>query len=174
MARLMLASLALLALATLPAEPAFAQAAPGQGPDILEQQRQATIKRLYGDPLTRIRPVPPSPTDQAVRGLYRNPVAPEASLGAVAAPAPATAVPASPAPDQRFARMDRDRDGTVSREEYLDSQMRRAPLAGEQGAGGPRREALARRFGSRFGGADANRDGRISPDEYTGAQNPRF
>jgi len=184
--------LGLACAALLAAEPAFSQSQLPT-PESIQRMYDAPVKRLYEDPMAKYNP-PTSSADPA-RNLYgRNPMIPggaptaphtyneSAPTGGTAAgllPPNARAGAAAAAPsgddaaaEARFRRLDLDNNGKITRDEYVNSQMMRAPGSGL--AAQARRESLGRRFDSRFGGADRNHDGRITPDEYVGASNPRF
>lgn len=77
-----------------------------------------------------------------------------------------------PAPGAtRYDRLDSDRDGFVSRGEYVRARSR--PVrAGAQGRA--RYDAHRARLDSRFRAADRNGDGRLSSGELDGIQNRRF
>jgi hypothetical protein len=161
-------------------------------PESIQKMYDAPVNRLYGDPMRKYDPS--TGYADPARNLYgRNPMVPggaptaphtynesapngglpadlfppNARAGAARAPSGADA-----AADARFRRFDLDRNGAITRDEFVNSQMMRAPGTGL--AVQARRESLQRRFDSRFGGADRNHDGRITPDEYLGATNPRF
>lgn len=71
----------------------------------------------------------------------------------------------------RYARLDVDRDGSISRREYMLGRFRgsRAGVAGES-----KRLRYQARLASRFRAADRNRDGEISAEEIAKLRNPRF
>jgi Ca2+-binding EF-hand superfamily protein len=62
--------------------------------------------------------------------------------------------------------MDKNRDGVVSRQEYLNSRARTVPPSVR---GTWRERPYAERAQSRFRSSDQNGDGRITPDEMPGA-----
>lgn len=68
-------------------------------------------------------------------------------------------------------RLDANRDGVVSRQEYLLSRQR-TPTAGRQGSASQVRRY--ERFDSRFRAADRNRDGKLSGPEIDAMQGRRF
>ena len=87
------------------------------------------------------------------------------STGAEAATPP-------PAPDAgRHGRLDTNRDGFISRGEYVAGRSRPA-RAGAYGRA--RHNARRSRIESRFRAADRNRDGRLSTGELQGLGNRRF
>ncbi len=70
-----------------------------------------------------------------------------------------------------YGRFDTDRDGFISRAEYLAGGTR----PGRAGAAGLARQASRRaRLDSRFRVADRNRDGKLSASELQGLRNRRF
>jgi hypothetical protein len=97
--------------------------------DPLADQKRA-LRRQFEDPARRAG-LPPQPKFDAPPS------------GPQAAPAPEPSL----TPD--LSRMDRNRDGAISRDEYM-------------------------RLDSRFRGADVNRDGRVTPQELDAYGNPRF
>jgi hypothetical protein len=68
-------------------------------------------------------------------------------------------------------RLDTNRDGTVSQQEYLSGRQRRS-VAGEQGTLSNVRRA--QRLNSRFRAADQDRDGRLSATEIDAMKGRRF
>ncbi len=77
-----------------------------------------------------------------------------------------------PAPDaDRHGRLDTNRDGFISRGEYLTGRTRPA-RAGAYGRA--RHNSRRSRLDSRFRAADRNRDGRLSTGELQGLGNRRF
>jgi hypothetical protein len=182
------------------AAPAWAQGEaphlPGMGPDAVQRMYDAPLKRMYDDPLRRLYPDTSKMPgfDNAVRSLYgRNPLIPGGQSQAprtINEPRP-DAPPPPPLPpggidaanpagnvppfDAQFRRFDLNGDGAITRGEYVNSNMQRAPAVGP--AAGARRESLSRRFDSRFRNADANRDRVVTRPEYDAVQgnrNPRF
>lgn len=71
----------------------------------------------------------------------------------------------------RYAGLDSDRDGVISRQEYMSGRFRgsRAGVAGNS-----KRQRYQSRLDSRFRAADKNRDGKISAAEIAKLRNPRF
>lgn len=70
-----------------------------------------------------------------------------------------------------YRSFDRDRDGSISREEFMASRSR----GFRSGRGGDARSRRHRsRLDSQFRGADSNRDGKVSADELQGRRNSRF
>jgi hypothetical protein len=82
------------------------------------------------------------------------------------------AIAAPQSPDlTRYSRLDSDRDGSISRSEYLTGRSR--PVrAGASGA--TRNNSRQSRLHSRFRAADRNRDGRLSASELQNVRNRRF
>jgi hypothetical protein len=70
-----------------------------------------------------------------------------------------------------YAGLDNDRDGVISRQEYMSGRFRgsRAGVAGNS-----KRQRYQSRLDSRFRAADRNRDGKISAAEIANLRNPRF
>lgn len=68
-------------------------------------------------------------------------------------------------------KLDMNRDGVVSRQEYLLSRQR-TPTAGRQGSASQVRRY--ERFDARFRAADRNRDGKLSGPEIDAMQGRRF
>jgi hypothetical protein len=75
-----------------------------------------------------------------------------------------TAVPGSAPPDPNFSRMDTNRDGIVSRQEYLNAQSRTVPPSVRNTW---RERPFVERANSRFRTNDLNKDGRITPDKMS-------
>jgi len=71
----------------------------------------------------------------------------------------------------RYAGLDSDRDGVISRQEYMSGRFR-GSRAGA--AGNSKRQRYQTRLNSRFRAADGNRDGKISAAEIAKLRNPRF
>jgi hypothetical protein len=174
------------------AAPALAQR-PGTPNDPLQRMYDAPLKRYFSneDPLKKYMPTQkPSPFQQKLPSIYPdNPLVPGGqpqaprTFNQQSAPEALPQLPpgmvtgaqpygSQPAYDPRFRHFDANNDGQISRDEYVRTQMQRAPAnpsVGALGAG-----SLQRRFDSRFGAADTNRNGRIDPNEYGAASNPRF
>lgn len=68
-------------------------------------------------------------------------------------------------------RLDANRDGFVSRDEYFAGRQR-GPTAGNQGT--MRHVERYRRLDSRFRAADRDRDGRLTAEEIDAMQGRRF
>jgi len=177
-----------LALAALLAASAHAQQQPS---DILQKMYDAPLKRMYDDPMKKYRPDTSPPPTAPLPQIYPNnplipggqPQAPRTFNQLPSAPPVAPTLPPGmvaggkpygdrPPLDPRFRHMDANNDGQISREEYLRSNMQRAPAVPTTGA--LQGSVLQRRFDSRFKGADVNHDGQISRDEYDSTLNPRF
>lgn len=184
MSRLHLLSAFVVALV---AAPAAAQ----QSPDPLRKFYGEPYKQLYQDPMKKYLPNPTPPGLAPLPPIYPdNPLiqggqtrAPRTFNQARPAPGAAPELPPGmvtgtqpygnlPDYDPRFRHYDANNDGQLSRDEYLRSQMQRAPA--NPSVGDLRANSLRRRFDSRFAGADANRDGRVSRQEYDSVLNPRF
>ena len=175
--------------AALIAAPAYAQQTPN---DALQKMYDAPLKRMYDDPMKKYyadpapMPQPPKPPQiypsnplipggqpRSPRTFNQQPsgstTQPQLPPGMVAGGMP---YGSQPTLDPRFRHMDSNNDGQISHDEYLRSQMQRAPFnpAYNDLQGG----SLQRRYDSRFRGADANRDGHITRDEYDSSLNPRF
>ena len=79
---------------------------------------------------------------------------------------------APPLPDvARYGRFDSNRDGLISRDEYLAGRSRHV-RAGARGVA--RRNSRQSRLHSRFRAADRNRDGQLSAAELQRVRNRRF
>lgn len=118
------------------------------GPDPTERLRIA-LRKLNADPMLRL-------------GYTGNVLArPEAK-----APQPAVA----PVFD-RYTGIDANRDGEISRPEYMRGNARFIGVGPRSDA---RRRAYISRLRSRFRGVDRNNDGRITPQELEGLRNFRF
>jgi hypothetical protein len=140
----------------LPGGAAALGAPPGAGPAAPPWDDK--VKRFYsrGDPQQEI--------DRARRRLYDDPLhrlgVPENRFEDPHAPdAPRTAPPAF---DPGVSRLDNDRDGAISREEYFQGRTRLITpgFRGEQ-----RQRRHQERLDSRFRDADRNRDGKITAEE---------
>lgn len=75
-----------------------------------------------------------------------------------------TAMTGAAPPDPNFSRMDTNRDGIVSRQEYLNAQSRTVPPSVRNTW---RERPFVERANSRFRTNDLNKDGRITPDEMS-------
>jgi len=118
----------------------------------------------------------PDATDSAVKKLYQDPMA---RLGLPPAIVPfnpsgqgAVAPTMPPTPD--FNRLDSNRDGVVTQQEYAAGRSRTVQPLGTGSAQSLRAQALNQRGLSRFRQADRNGDGFISPDEYNNSRDSRF
>lgn len=147
---------------------------PHLGPLVLPWD--AEVKRFRQRSGRLLGPDPQARLDQALRKLNQDPMArlgysanvpqsrdPEAG--------PAAAAPAAPPAFDRFSGMDRDRDGAISRQEYMSARSRFFP-AGRTGA--TRRRAVTARLKARFRRMDSNRDGRITAEELESPGDLRF
>jgi hypothetical protein len=147
----------LMAAPLLPAGDAAAQGArTPAGPKA--QPWDDRVKRFYG------RGEPQREVDRALQRLYRDPLhdklgLPENKLDDPQAPAVPTAPPGF---DPGTSRLDSDRDGTISRQEYFQGNTRAITpgFRGEQ-----RYRQGQERLDSQFRNADRNRDGKITPGE---------
>lgn len=146
----------------------------------------AQTQRGYKDPLApktspvdrRInkflnRGVPQTRTDRAVRRLFNDPLRklglPENRLNDPKSPtAPSVTAPQF---DPGVARLDVDRDGSVSRTEYFRGRSR---LVSPGRNADRRTRSHQRRLESRFRQADGNRDGVVSPAELKARGGARF
>ena len=150
------AAIVLAAPAILPGGAAAQGTQPGAGPAAAPWDDK--VKRFFsrGDPQQEI--------DRATRGLYDDPLhrlgVPENRLEDPHAPdAPP---PAPPAFDPGVSRLDGDRDGAISREEYFQGRTR---LITPGSRSEQRHRRHQERLDSRFRDADRNRDGKITPEE---------
>jgi hypothetical protein len=119
-------------------------------------------------------PLPPDPMqkqDDAIRRALSDPalragLPPNAKL----TPPPETAPSTTTLPD-RFQPLDRDRDGRITRDEYMRGRDRIPPASF---ATDTRQQIMRQRLDSQFRQADHNRDGAITPDELQDNVSPRF
>jgi hypothetical protein len=174
-------------IVALAAAPALAQ----QSPDPLQKFYGEPLKRLYEDPMKKYFPDPTPPGLRPPPSAYPSnplipggqPRAPRTFNQSRSAPGTAPELPPGmvtgaqpygnqPEYDSRFRHFDANNDGQLSRDEYLRSNMQRAPVNPSVRDLGS--DSLRRRFDSRFAGTDANRDGRVTRQEYDAARNPRF
>ena len=108
------------------------------------------MRRFYEDPGRRL-------------GLPAN---------APANPFPRFDAPAQAAPSlEAFDRMDRNRDGFVSQDEFMAARGRSIAVRPQHDQ---RARSYQNRLDSRFRGADSNRDGHINPDEFRALEGRRF
>ena len=146
----------------------------------------AQTQRGYKDPLApKVSPtdrrvnkflnrgVPETRTDRAARRLFDDPMRklglpenrlndPNASTGGS---------PTEPKFDPGVARLDADRDGSISRAEYFRGRSR---LVSPGRNATQRSRSQQRRLESRFRRADTNGDGLVSPAELKARGGPRF
>lgn len=103
----------------------------------------------------------------------RDPIPPApAGAGAVApvALAPLTDPPAATEKtreERRFSRYDKDRDGSVAREEYLASRRKAYAKLDANGDGRLTFDEWATKSTGKFAAADADRSGALTPAEFT-------
>jgi hypothetical protein len=97
--------------------------------------------------------------------------APGAVPGGVGATASPSQSPTLRDLDRNYSRHDSNRDGVISRGEYLNSRARVTPPAARNTF---RERIFQERAASRFRANDRNGDGRLSPDELQDLRNPRF
>ena len=100
-------------------------------------------------------PIPPAP--------------PTAGTPAPFAPAPLTDPPAASAKtreERRFARYDKDKDGSVAREEYLASRRKAYAKLDANGDGRLSFDEWATRSSGKFAAADGDRSGALTPAEF--------
>lgn len=109
------------------------------------------LRKMYEDPLAKY-------------GLPANP-APSSLAPRQGAPPPATLPP-------EVDRLDANRDGTITRQEYLSGRTRTPPVLG--GTPSLREQALNARNNTRFRHTDRNGDGIVTPGELGSAPNSRF
>lgn len=119
------------------------------------------------------RGVPQTKADRAARRLFQDPLRklglPENRLNN---PNPSTAPGATvPVFEPGVARLDADRDGSVSRTEYFQGRTR---LVSPGRNAGQRTRSHRRRLDSRFRQADVNGDGMVSPAELKARGGARF
>lgn len=112
----------------------------------------AGLKKMYDDPLAKFG-LPPNVPPSSL--TPRRPVRPP---------------PASLPPEA--GRLDANRDGAVTRNEYLGARTRTPSVLGP--APSLREQTLNSRHNNRFRNADRNGDGVVTPDEYNAAPNSRF
>ncbi|QCI79968.1 EF-hand domain-containing protein [Hankyongella ginsenosidimutans] len=101
--------------------------------------------------------------------------APEHPLDAapVTAPPERTQLPEPTREQKRLARYDKDKDGVVSRDEYLASRRKAFAKLDRDGDGRLSFEEYAVKTSDRFAQADSSRDGRLSAAEFaTTARKP--
>jgi len=98
---------------------------------------------------------------------------PRASYAATAdGPAPADDLPAPPVADEktkeqkRFARVDKDKDGRISRDEYLNLRHKNFAKLDKNGDGKLSFEEYATKAIDKFGAADKDRNGTLNPAEF--------
>jgi hypothetical protein len=131
-------------------------------PDPVRQRDEAErdrLKRLglpYFDPAT--------PKTGTTGNQATPPGAPAGGIGVTASPALRDL-------DRNYSRHDANRDGVITRQEYLGSQGRTRPSPLRNTF---RERTFQERADSRFRANDRNRDGRITPDELQDLRNPRF
>lgn len=151
------------------AVPASAQDQPAPFP--WERQVDQFQKGPTANPLFRpYRPANPLASQQ--RRLQRG----LRALGLPENPSPnpgtgSRGTPSAPLDLTAYERLDPNRDGTITRQEYFQNRLRSIPV-------GPRgerqRQRTLQRMIARFRGADTNRDGRVSVEELQSLRNPRF
>jgi hypothetical protein len=85
-----------------------------------------------------------------------------------AAPLPDTLPEASPRTreERRFGRYDKDRDGRITRDEYLQSRRKAYAKLDRDGDGRLSFDEWAVKTSDRFGKADADKSGAMSPAEF--------
>lgn len=133
-----------------------------------ERAERDRLKRLglpYHDP-DAPKGTPTSPFAPTPLGVAPGPASPVPG-GRAGAAAPGAGTESDP----NFSRLDLNRDGFVSRQEYLNSRKRATPPAVRNTW---RERSFEERADSRFRANDRNRDGRIAPDEMKDPRNPRF
>ncbi len=116
----------------------------------------------------------PRPVQQSVpeTRLVASAVAP-ARASTAAAQTPHTEEPEPTREERRRARYDKDKDGQVSREEYLASRRKAYAKLDRDGDGRLSFEEYAISTSDRFAQADSDRNGRLSPAEFaTTARKP--
>ena len=147
----------LMAAPLLPAGDAAAQGA-RTGAQPSAPQWDGRVKRFYG------RGEPQRDVDRALQRLYGDPL--HNKLGLPENRLEDPHAPAAPTAPSRFdpgtSRLDSDRDGAISRQEYFQGNTRAITpgFRGEQ-----RHRQGQERLDSQFRNADRNRDGKVTPAE---------
>jgi EF hand domain-containing protein len=156
--RIMLLTVIGLAL-IVTATPTMAQKKSGVYP--WERKGEQLRRDARRDPTAKIRA-------RDEKGLKRLGLPPNVKLPRSTGPA---TQPSAPVGLDRYANLDADRDGFISRQEYLSGRFR-ASRAGP--SGDSKRRRYQSKLDSRFRAADRNRDGRVSAEEIGALRNPRF
>lgn len=98
-----------------------------------------------------------------------NPIPPLPAVAGAAGPTLLAAPPAAPEKtreEKRFGRYDKDKDGAVTREEYLASRRKAYAKLDANGDGRLSFEEWAAKTSAKFVGADADRSGILTPAEF--------
>ena len=149
------------------------QLQPALPPSLTPRTNRRGRARSPVDPLAP-PPIPADPMakqDEAIRRALQDPAL-RAGLppNATIAPPADAAAPATTLPTQ-VERLDRDRDGRITRDEYFRGRDR-VPSAGL--ATDTRQRILQQRLDTQFKQLDQNHDGAITPDELQANPNSRF
>ena len=104
--------------------------------------------------------------------VEKQPVAASASQTSAAQPQPAAAIAEPSREDRRRNRYDRDKDGSVSRDEFLRSRKAAFSKLDSNGDGTLDFEEYARKTALKFASADANQDGILSAAEFAATARP--
>jgi hypothetical protein len=149
------------------------QLQPALPPSLTPRAGRRGLSRSPVDPLAP-PPIPADPMakqDEAIRRALQDPAL-RAGLppNAPIAPPSNAAPPATGLPTQAD-RLDRDRDGRITRDEYFRGRER-VPPAGL--TTDTRQRILQQRLDTQFKQLDQNHDGAITPDELQANPNSRF
>lgn len=148
------------------------QLQPALPPSLTPRTGRRGSARSALDPLAP-PPLPKDPLakqDEAIRRALQDPATraglpPNAPIAPPPAAAPTTALPT------QVERLDRDRDGRISRDEYFRGRNR-IPPAGF--ATDTRQRIFEQRLDTQFKQLDLNHDGTLTPDELEASPKARF